>query len=109
MQGARTQDRHTAPAGGRILDGFAQVNAWRGCSGDPLLAECRIDACAAPEAVVFRVGQVQMANPAFAGGWVMRTRFGGVTHNVKVTEKVPTWLYPSYIVPVNVMEKGLQE
>jgi hypothetical protein len=109
MQGARTQNRHTASTGGWIFDVFAKVNAWRGGAADPLPAKSWIDAGATPEAVVFRVGQVQMAHPAFAGGWVMRTRFGGVTHNVKVTEKVPTWVYPSYIVPVNVMEKGLQE
>lgn len=85
MQGARTQDRYTAPAGGRILDGFAQVSAWRGGSTDPLPAKSWIDAGATPEAVVFRVGQVQMAHPAFAGGWVERTGF----HRVKVIFQVP--------------------
>ena len=85
MQGARTQDRYTAPAGGRILDGFAQVSAWRGGAADPLPAKCRIDACAAPEAVIVRVGQVEETHPAFAGSWVKRTGF----HRVKVIFQVP--------------------
>lgn len=43
------------------------MNAWRGCSRDPLLAVFGINAGAAPEAVVFRVGEVEVADPAFAG------------------------------------------
>lgn len=88
MQGARSQDRYTAPAGGRILDGFAQVNAWRGGSTDPLPAKSWIDAVATPEAVVFRVGQVQMAHAALAGGWVKRTGFGCQKVTVAVTSAI---------------------
>jgi len=70
MHSTRTQHRYAAPAGCWILDGFAQVNAWRGGSGDPLLAECWIDAGSTPESVVLRVAEVEVAHPAFADGWV---------------------------------------
>lgn len=86
MDGTLAQHGNAAPAGGRILDGFPQVNAWRGGAADPLPSKGWIDAGASPESVVFRVGQVEMAHPAFAGGWVKRTGFGCVGHRVKVTE-----------------------
>lgn len=70
MHSAGAQHCHTAPANCWIFDGFAQMNAWRGCSGNPFLAQCRINARAAPEAVVFRVGEVEVAHPALADCWV---------------------------------------
>ena len=109
MDGTSAQHGNAASAGGRILDGFSQVSAWRGGTADPLFAEGWIDAGATPEAVVFRVGQVEEAYPAFAGGRVKRTGFGDVGHGVNVTEKVPTGVYMSYIVPLKVMENGLHE
>lgn len=109
MDGTSAQHGNAASAGGRILDGFAEVSAWRGGTADPLLAEGWIDAGASPKAVVFRVGQVEETHSAFAGGWVERTGFVGVCHGVNVTEKVPTGVYMSYIVPLKVMENGLHE
>lgn len=85
MDSARAQHCHAAPAGCWILDDFAQVDAWRGGSGDPLPTKGWIDAGAAPEAVVFRVGEVEVAHPAFAGGCFKWTWF----HRVKVMSNEP--------------------
>ena len=61
------------------------MNAWRGCSRDPLPTIGRINAGAAPESVVFRVGEVEVAHPTFAGGRVEWAWF----HRVKVIFQVP--------------------